>query len=244
MKIHTLGTSHGATEPGRSCSANLFEINGSYYLFDCGADVEKIMTDMRLPQDKIRAVFVSHMHTDHTVSIPSVVKRFSVYMSGRCVQIFLPEQKGIDGLKSWLGSLHFNISDEVVKFGEVTPDFVYTDENITVTVVPTRHIEGGKYPSYAYIVKTADQRVLYTGDLSADFSDYPAVLSKEHFDAVLCELTHFNFDDSIDIIKATKTDKMIFTHIYPSGAAEKAQKVNETVNFDIFVAEDGNCYEI
>lgn len=40
MKLYTLGTSYGATELGRECSSNLLEVNGSYYLFDSGGNVE------------------------------------------------------------------------------------------------------------------------------------------------------------------------------------------------------------
>ena len=38
MKLYTLGTSHGATEIGRACSANLLAVGTTYYLFDCGGN--------------------------------------------------------------------------------------------------------------------------------------------------------------------------------------------------------------
>ena len=57
MKLYTLGTSHGATEVGRACSANLLEVGGAYYLFDCGGNTEGKMTDLSLPIEKIRAAY-------------------------------------------------------------------------------------------------------------------------------------------------------------------------------------------
>lgn len=48
MKIITLGTNRGAAENGRACSGTLIIVNNSYYLFDCGCNVESKMIDMEL----------------------------------------------------------------------------------------------------------------------------------------------------------------------------------------------------
>ena len=76
MKLYTLGTSHGGTEVGRSCSANLLQYGEDFYLFDCEGDVEKIMKDMNLPNGRIKALFISHMHGDHIGNMHSVAKCF------------------------------------------------------------------------------------------------------------------------------------------------------------------------
>ena len=116
MKLYTLGISHGATELGRECSSNLLEVNGSYYLFDCGGNVEAKMTDMQLPIREIKAVFITHMHDDHVASLSTIAKRFLIYMhKKKSVKMYLPEQNGIDAFKTWLKATHME-TDESINF--------------------------------------------------------------------------------------------------------------------------------
>lgn len=244
MKIYTLGTSHGATEPGKSCSGNLITVNGANYLFDCGGNVEGRMTDMGLSIKDIRAVFITHMHEDHAGTLSAIVKRFTVYIRENLkVHIFLPEQNGINAFKNWVSALHLLPSPDKVEFGLVTAGTVYSDENITVNAIATKHIENGKYPSYAYEIITADKRMLYTGDLSGDFQDYPQVLLKEKFDAVLCELVHFSVEKNLPMILDTKTKKLIFTHMGLHNVV-KIERVIDDFPFDVSIANDGDCFEV
>ena len=244
MKLYTLGTSHGATEPGRACSANLVEVNGAYYLFDCGGDVERKMKNMEMPFDNLRAVFISHMHEDHVGTLSSVAKRFYVYnKTENRVSIHMPEQNGIEAFCKWLEAIHLNTSSGKVIYNLVQPGVVYADENITVTAIATKHLENGLFPSYAYVVASKDKKLLYTGDLNYTFCDYPEVAFTEDFDAILCELVHFKLENNLDTIKKSATQKLIFTH----GAPKKILQVQAVKNqfpFEVEFAEDGNVYKI
>lgn len=246
MKIYTLGTSHGRAEATRSCSGTLLEIKGSYYLLDCGCDVSYKTANLKLPIERLKAVFVSHMHADHIVSLPSIMKLFTVYIKKEeAVEFFLPEQCGIDTLLEWFGAMHIEHDGKRFEFSEVKSGEIYNDENITVSALPTEHILNGKYPSFAYdiTVKSENKRLLYTGDLAYDFHDYPDVVFKEHFNAVISEGTHFDLKKNSNIIAKTDTDKLIFTHIYPTAAKYISDNLN-VFPFETVVAEDNDCFEV
>ena len=245
IKFYTLGTSHGGTEEGRSCSVNLVEVDGSYYVFDCGGDIESKMKNLGMPFENIEAVFVSHMHEDHVGSLSALVKRFTHYVKvDKVYPIYLPEKAGIEAFLAWMDALHVteNLHRPVyhlIKAGEV-----YRDEKITVSAIATKHLFGGKFPSYAFIIETKDKRILYTGDLSGSFSDYPDVLFEKDFDLVVSELVHFKLvDENIAKIQKTRTKKLVFTHMN-LGKAEIIRSISGEFPFEVVVTEDNSSYEV
>lgn len=243
MKVYTLGTSHGATEPGRSCSGNLLEVNGSFYLFDCGGSVEGKMTDLGLPIKNIRCVFISHMHEDHVGTLSAIAKRFTTYIkTGEQVQIYLPEEQGIRAFIQWLKAMHFPKLEKLC-LKPMAPGVLYADENITVRAISTAHMQGGVFPSYAFAVEAEGKKFLYTGDLAADFHDYPQILFEEEFDAVLCELVHFDPEKNLDTILKTKTKKLLFTHLSPRKISF-IRSVEERFPFPVQIAEDNGMFSV
>ena len=245
MRLCTLGTSHGATEQGRSCSCNLLTVNGVHYLFDCGGYVEGKMTDLNMSISDIKAVFVSHMHEDHAGTLSAIVKRFCHYMSGMDVNvnIFLPEENGLAAFKNWLVALHMKTDDKKVSFSLAREGVIYTDENIKVTAIRTKHLNDGEFPSYSYMVETEDQRFLYTGDLNPNFHDYPEILYNEDFDAVLSELVHFSVEKNMDCFLKTRTKQLIFTHMGLHNIP-KIEEARDRFPYPVHIARDNAFYHI
>ncbi|MBQ8510806.1 MAG: MBL fold metallo-hydrolase [Clostridia bacterium] len=243
MQIYTLGTSHGHPEPGRACTSILLRVGSANYLIDCGGNMELAMTNLGLKFEELRAVFVTHMHEDHTAALSSVIKRFTVYMRGRHVDIYLPEQAGIDGILAWVNALHIPPTDEQASFTVVAPGKIYRDDNITVTAIPTKHIEEGRFPSYAYIVEAEGKRVLFTGDLCGDLRDYRAAVHERDFDAIVTEMTHYQLADQVDTFIKSHTKKLLFSHLSPRNVT-KLPNFIDRFPFPVIIAEDGGCYEV
>ena len=242
MKIITLGTSHGHAEKGRSCSATLLQAGNGYYLIDCAAPVERMLTDMDIPRTAIRAIFVTHLHVDHIATIPEVLKAYAVDREHHVVDLFMPEQNAIDGLRTWLAAIHFGTAQSFMRTHETKEGYIYEDENVKVRAVLTQHM-GGDIPSYAYVFEGDGQKILHTGDLRGDFADYPAVTTEEDFDAIVSELTHFSVTNALPRLVASKTKKMIFSHIYPA-RIERIGQVADQFPFPFLIANDGDVFEI
>lgn len=244
-KIYTLGTSHGGTEVGRSCSGNLIQCGEDFYLFDCGGDVERIMKDMNLPIGRLKAVFISHMHGDHVVNLPAIAKCFIVGYTrmDTKINIFMPDEIGLDAFKIWLKAIHLDPESDKLKLAVFEQGIVYQDENLKVYSIRTEHLFDGKVPSFAFALEFSDGKsLLYTGDLNCDFHDYPKIVFEKDFDIILSELVHFDIKKNLDTIIKSRTKKMIFTHLSPRNIPV-IESCRESFPFDFVVAEDKMCFE-
>lgn len=240
MKIITLGTSHGACEKNRFCSGTLLISNGVAYLFDCGGAVEGSMTNLGIPTHIIKAAFISHLHEDHVGTLSSLAKKFAIYHNSYKTNFFLPEENGVEGFKNWLKTIHVPLND-ALSFGTVKEGKVYEDENISVSAIPTQHING--VDTFAYDITCEGKRLIYTGDLTNDFVDFPKVAFTEDFDLIISEFTHCSIDTMFKVVGSARTKQVVFTHIHPHDTKvvlEAAAKLPFPTTF----AKDGQEFEI
>ena len=242
MKIHFIGTSHGAAEKGRRCTATLLEIGNSLYVIDCGTSVGEYLKNVDLNFSAIKGVFITHMHTDHCGSLSNLVKLFSVYNRGNNLPIFLPEESAIDAFIAWSKALHLPQSSNDVNYMKSTVGLFFQDENLKVSGVKTDHIHG--FDTYGYIIEAEGKRLLFTGDLTADIHDFPEIAFREHFDAVITELTHFAGKTlAAEILPKANTDLLLFNHIFP-GNEKWIEGYREQFKYPIKVTKDNDVIEI
>lgn len=247
MKLHFIGTSHGAPEKGRGCTALLLETDGDFYVIDAGSSVEKYMADRDLDVERVKAVFITHMHEDHIGTLTGLLKVMKTYHGSMRAKIFLPEQQGIDALRVWLEAMHsVNWPENRLPLLLTTVGEVYSDEKISVSAVKTDHIKG--IDTFAYIIECEGKRVIFTGDLTENLHDYPEIILNEQSDAVVTELCHYHksfgfIEGTLDILKASKTSRILFSHIYPGGDTDM-EKIKDTFSFAVDIATDGQIYDL
>ena len=222
MRIYTLGTSHGNSTISRFNSSTAYETNGVLYLVDAGAPVEALLRRKGLLCHDIRAIFITHMHDDHASGLFGLSKQVIKYPEERKfpMTVHFPEENAIGAFKTWFSAVHENANDPILEYKAVNDGSLYEDENISVYAIRTRHLRTrgrteGDPCSFAYILhfKKENKTVLHTGDLSADFSDFPTVSAEKYFDVCLCEATHYNPKSATDTLKGSRFGRLIFIHI-------------------------------
>lgn len=211
MDILMLGTGHGACEKERHCSGILLKTGDNYYLIDAGAPVESMMVKRDIPVSNIKATFITHMHEDHCTDVVSVVKCFSGYQDKKTTDIYMPEQNGIDALKTWCNALHMH-PDQRVNYHLITDGCFYDDGVISVTSIKNSHLKD--YPSYSFVIKVEGKNILFSGDLTSDLRDFQS-LQNGKYDCVFMELTHYKVNEHVGELLGFDTKKMIFNHISP-----------------------------
>ncbi len=228
MRIYTLGTGHGNSTVSRFNSSTAYEAaDGTIYLVDCGAPCEALLRRKGLDIGNVRALFVTHMHVDHTGGLSMLCAQVNKYPKRRTLpfSIHLPEASAIDGFKAWFSAIHENAEHPWLDFHATEMGAVYSDDNIEVSAIRTRHlytntsrsssVSDGEPCSCSYVLyfKKEGIRVIHTGDLCHDFSDFPAEAQTTHFDVCVCEATHYKPEDSLETLRTADIGRLIFAHI-------------------------------
>ncbi len=233
----------------RRCnSAALLECGGRYYLLDAGDGACTGMIRGGYLPSMLTGAFISHMHDDHCGGITSVVKSALKYREQypeNRLALCLPQAGATRVCREWLELFLAPERVAELEIKEYTSGTFYDDGTVKVTAIPTCHLpcgSDGSPRSFGWLIEGEGQKVLFTGDLSPDFSDFPR--SEEYCDMVFCELTHFDMKYALPILEKLSCGELVFTHVYdpwdtPAGR-ETLQKLK--LPYPVSVAEDGMTF--
>lgn len=183
-KLVVLGTGMPLPNPYRSGPGYALVVNGYPYLIDAGEGIWRSIAraalvngdefTLGLSPEKLKHLFVTHLHEDHTVGIPSLLLNPFKLNIPTSKEIYGPT--GIEDMvrhivAAWKVDIASEISDGYdPEGGRATGhniDFdksgiVYTDDNVTVEAFRTIH--GRLENTFAYRFTTKDRVVVFTGD--------------------------------------------------------------------------------
>ncbi|WP_200861691.1 MBL fold metallo-hydrolase [Novosphingobium lindaniclasticum] len=194
-KLVLLGTKGGPRVGGtRSNPANALVVDGNVYVIDTAMGVTAQIVKSGLDLADIRAIFISHMHSDHQLEFGNLV--YNMWAAGalrRPIDAYGPV--GIEAMAADFWRLNrMDIATRIADEGRVDPatllharDFaakqglVMSGDGVTVTAFTTPH---PPLDNLAYRFETPYGSVVYSGDTAynpalADFSRGADVLVHE-----------------------------------------------------------------
>jgi len=181
-QVVLLGTGNPPADPDRSGPATAIVVNGTPYLVDFGAGVVRRAKSAvvergvaALDPVKLRVVFLTHLHSDHTVGYPDLI--LTPWVLGRRVPLEVYGPRGIRHmtehvLEAYSADFETRKKDRglfsvgafpeghAVNAHEIEPGIIYKDANVTVTAFATPHA----MESYGYRFETADRSIVISGD--------------------------------------------------------------------------------
>lgn len=181
-QVVLLGTGTPPADPDRSGAATAIVVNGTAYLVDFGAGVvrraKSAVVDKgiaALDPVKLRVVFATHLHSDHTVGYPDLI--LTPWVLGRRVPLEVYGPKGIKEmthhiLEAYSKDFEARTRDRklytvgafpeghAVNAHELHAGVVYKDANVSVTAFPTKHA----LESFGFRFDTADRSIVISGD--------------------------------------------------------------------------------
>jgi ribonuclease BN (tRNA processing enzyme) len=180
-RVVMLGTGTPRPDPNRSGPATAIVVDDMPYLIDFGVGVIRRATDayqrgvtaLGFGGTNIKTVFLTHMHSDHTIGYPDLILTPWVMGRNEPLEVYGPKGIGamtenilkawqidIDGRRNGL-SLKSNAGYKV-NAHEIVPGVVYRDGNVTVTAFRVHHEE--MTDAFGYRFDTPDRVIVISGD--------------------------------------------------------------------------------
>jgi ribonuclease BN (tRNA processing enzyme) len=181
-QVVLLGTGTPPADPDRSGAATAVVVNGTPYLVDFGAGVVRRAKSAVIDRGvaaldpvKLRVVFATHLHSDHTVGYPDLI--LTPWVLGRRVPLEVYGPRGIKQMTEHVLAAYeedfaartrdrelYTVGafpeGHAVNAHEIKPGVIYKDANVTVTAFATRHT----MESFGFRFDAPDRSVVISGD--------------------------------------------------------------------------------
>lgn len=179
-QVVLLGTGTPNADPERSGPCTAVVVDGVAYLVDAGPGVvrraaaaarTKGVEGLRVP--RLERVFLTHLHTDHTLGLADLV--FTPWVLEREAPLRIWGPKGTKSMAEHLVAAYSedvrtrldglepaNATGHRVEVTEIGPGVVHRDERVTVTAFRVHH--GSWKEAFGYRFETGDRVIVISGD--------------------------------------------------------------------------------
>jgi ribonuclease BN (tRNA processing enzyme) len=178
-RVVMLGTGTPNPDPERSGPAVAVVTGGRAYLVDCGPGIVRRAAAAaqrgfpELAADRLSIVFITHLHSDHTIGLPDLM--LTPWVLERRVPL---EVYGPPGIKAMTDHLLAAYDEDIrMRQGGLEPDKhegykvnaheiaageVYRDSNVTVTAIAVPHANWAH--AFGYRFEARDRVIVVSGD--------------------------------------------------------------------------------
>jgi len=178
-RVVMLGTGTPNADPDRSGPAVAVIAGGRAYLVDCGPGVVRRAAAAAargiraLEADRLSIVFVTHLHSDHTVGLPDLMLTPWVLERRMPLEVYGPP-----GIKDMTDHLLAAYAEDIrirqsglepeksegykVNAHEIEEGVVYSDSNVTVTAIAVPHANWEH--AFGYRFEARDRVIVISGD--------------------------------------------------------------------------------
>ncbi len=172
-EVVLLGTGTPYPDPAASGPATAVVVGGRVLLFDAGAGVMRRLRAANLPISGPEALFITHLHSDHTLGYADLMLTSWVMRRRAPFPVYGPR-----GLRRMTNHLLAAYSEDIdirtnglehevaggyrVDVHEIGAGVVYEKDGVRVTAIAVQH--GAWKNAFAYRIDTPDRSIVISGD--------------------------------------------------------------------------------
>ena len=139
FEVVFLGTGAAVPVPSRGTTSQFVDIHGHTYLLDAGEGVQLSLRKNKRKFQKLKGVFISHMHGDHVLGLPGLLSTMSLLGRKEPLPVWGP-----DALGPWLDATwhaiqaHMSFEVEFKPWGDGA-EILEEGERHRLLCTPTKH---------------------------------------------------------------------------------------------------------
>lgn len=140
FKLYILGCGSALPTPRHYATSQIVELRGKQFMVDCGEGTQIQLRRSRIGFNKIRAVFISHLHGDHCFGLIGMISTFGLQGRTAPLHVYSPkelEEMLMSQLKFFCTHLSFDVVFHAVDTSGQS--VVYEDNSLTVETIPLEH---------------------------------------------------------------------------------------------------------
>ena len=178
-QVVLLGTGTPNADPDHFGPAVAVVVNDLPYVVDSGPGVVRRAAAANrngvtgLAVEKLRRLFLTHLHSDHTTGLPDFILTPAVLERDAPLEIYGPpgtKKMTSHILKAYAEDINIRLHGLEpskprgygVRVQDVNPGIVYKDANVTIKAFAVKH--GSWKNAYGYRFETADRTIVISGD--------------------------------------------------------------------------------
>ncbi len=182
FELLILGSNSAIPSNNRHPSAQILNIQEHHFLIDCGEGTQMRMNENRVRRNKIKQIFISHLHGDHYFGLIGLLTSFALNQRKTPIDIFSPpgleeiirvQMKHMGGGFSYPLTFHELSTDSFSK--------IFENPVLEVFSFPLVH----RIPTVGYLFKEKPRprsiRSEKIGEYSIHYSDIPGIKSGADF---------------------------------------------------------------
>jgi len=210
LRITIFGSAAGFPTRERTSTSIGIWRERELHLIDAGEPVATHLARRGVPPDRLRSVFITHMHADHSSGLPMLVQWLQLNKRGRPLSLYLPGvsagafQAVLELHYLFLETLGFELNIRSLRAGQV-----YEEGGMSVMALETRHLDeqadrlarAGREQrgqSFSFVITAEGKRVFISGDLA------------------IVELAHFSPEALGEALSRVDVPRLVVTHLIHS----------------------------
>ena len=140
MKLTILGCYSATPRALTNTTSQVLEINNHMFLIDCGEGTQVHLRKHKIKFNRIKHVFISHLHGDHFFGLVGLISTFRLLKREADLHVYGP--KGIKEIVTLQMKLADSWTNYNLYFHELTSkesELVYEDDVVEVHTIPLEH---------------------------------------------------------------------------------------------------------
>jgi ribonuclease Z len=247
MQVILLGTGYPRPSNDRAGPSSAILVGDGLFVVDAGRGVVMRLAATEIPLKNLRAVFLTHLHSDHTEGLPDLFNTSWIFGRSGPLELYGPTgtRDLADAMvKFFAYDIHIRrdltemhpAAGATVRVHEIAEGTVYRDADVTVTAFLVDHRP--VVPAYGYRFESGGRRIVISGDTApcenlirnargADVLIQEAYLP-EHFDrvdrpdvAARLKRYHTSAVEAGEIAARARVKLLVLTHLIPGDAASE-----------------------